>query len=80
MLVFQQTCAHRSRFSKKYRRRGIFRDGIFYFAAVTNPSETHKSKRTPNELQKMGIAAALEMFVIARVKKEVGCEPELNAQ
>jgi hypothetical protein len=70
-----------TRYYKKYKRHGIYREATIYVATVSYSScEMGKRRRTPNELQKMGIVAALEMFVMARVKKETRCEPELNLQ
>jgi hypothetical protein len=70
-----------TRYYKKYKRHGIYRRASFYVATVSYSScEMAKRRRTPNELRKMGIVAALEMFVMARVKKETRCEPELNLQ
>jgi hypothetical protein len=69
-----------TRFYKKYRRHGIYRNANFYFATASYCCEMGKSRRSTNDLRKMGIVAALEMFVMARVKKETGSEPELNSQ
>ena len=50
----------------------------FYVAGVGVRCKTNKSNRSPGDLRKMGIVAAFEMFVLARVKNKQKREPELN--
>jgi len=50
----------------------------FFVASVSVPCTYLKSARTPLDLQKLGVVAALEWYVLARVKEIVGKEPWLN--
>jgi hypothetical protein len=53
----------------------------FFVAAAGVACITNKTKRTPRDLRKMGVIAACELYVLARVKeKNAGREPELNKQ
>lgn len=54
-------------------------DGSFFVAGVGVPCKTKKADRTADDLRRMGIVAALEMFVMARIKTKLpGSEPILN--
>lgn len=63
------------RLRKKYEDA---KNGLL-LAYVSVPCRMKKSERCPDDLRTMGIIAAAEMYVLARVKQKVGCEPELNA-
>jgi len=52
----------------------------FFVSSISVPCTYPKSLRTPLDLQKLGVVAGLEWYVIARVKEKVpgGHEPPLN--
>jgi hypothetical protein len=52
----------------------------FFVAWALVPCETKKKRRTPKDLRKMGVVAAVEMYALARVLHKTGREPELNEQ
>jgi hypothetical protein len=51
----------------------------FFVASISVPSIYEKEDRTPLDLQKMGIVAALEWYALARIKREFP-EPWLNTK
>ena len=50
----------------------------FFVASVSVPCRPLKSNRSPSDLQKMGVVAQLEWYVLARVKAQTKQEPWLN--
>ncbi|HVS89223.1 MAG TPA: hypothetical protein VHF01_13510 [Candidatus Acidoferrum sp.] len=50
----------------------------FFVTSVSVECQPRKTLRTPVDLQKCGIVAALEWYALARVKEETGGEPFLN--
>jgi hypothetical protein len=50
----------------------------FYVASVTLRCEVKKANRIAEDLRKMGHVAALEYYVLAHIKEELGTEPDLN--
>ncbi len=52
----------------------------FFVAGVAIKCETDKGKRSPDDLRKMGLVAALEMAALARVRDKTGHEPRFNTK
>jgi hypothetical protein len=50
----------------------------FYVTAITIPCQVKKKKREPENLRTMGDVAALEYYVLAKVKEASNREPQLN--
>ncbi len=50
----------------------------FFVASVSVPCRPLKSNRSPSDLQKMGVVAQLEWYVLARVRAQTKQEPWLN--
>ncbi len=50
----------------------------FFVSSVSVPCTYLKNGRTPLDLQKLGVVAELEWYVLAYVKEKVGSEPWLN--
>ncbi len=50
----------------------------FFVASVSIPCRVKKNHRKPEDLKKMGVVAALEWYVLARIKGKIGREPDLN--
>jgi hypothetical protein len=53
-------------------------DNKFYVATLPIQCEPKKDLRTPADLEKLGMVAALEYLALARVKRELDLEPPLN--
>jgi hypothetical protein len=55
-------------------------DKKFFVTGITNPCQVKKEMRGPEDLREMGNVAALEFYVLARVKEvsETNSEPPLN--
>jgi len=51
----------------------------FFVTSVPVPARVVKGERTPDDLRRLGIAAALEWYALARVKEKTGKEPCLNS-
>ena len=50
----------------------------FWVAYLALPCNVKKSERTQDDLRMMGKVVCLEYFVLAKIKKVKGEEPELN--
>jgi hypothetical protein len=50
----------------------------FFASSISIPDTSLKSVRTPRDLERMGVLAQLEWYVLARVKAKTGHEPRLN--
>lgn len=50
----------------------------FFVSSVSVPCRYLKDARTPLDLQKLGVVAELEWYVLADVKEKLGSEPWLN--
>ncbi len=70
------------RFFKEFGRGEKYRtfahEKPFFVSSISIPSTSLKSVRTPRDLEKMGVLAQLEWYVLARVKAKTGHEPPLN--
>lgn len=72
---FFKEYANRTPWSEFSKKNG---DKRFYVASVTVRCEVEKAKRTAEDLRKMGDVAALEYYVLAHLRGNLGVEPELN--
>lgn len=52
----------------------------FFVSSISVPCTYSKKARNPLDLQKLGLIAALEWYVLARVRKKTGDEPWLNTK
>lgn len=66
--------------SKGYKCQRAKDGKKFYVATVPVPCITNKQRRGCLDLHKMGAVAAAECYALARVKDQLGKEPELNEQ
>lgn len=74
--------------AKRFYKRKEYANGLpysrlntrkkFFVASVSVPCTAAKAQRSPKDLRKMGIVAALEFYVLAYIKELLDREPELN--
>jgi hypothetical protein len=80
----ERNCCHsgaRTFFRRNGKRRPYSANPsrlTFFVATVSVPCIVSKTKRSPRDLEKMGAVCELELYVLARIKKATGREPDLN--